>query len=224
MSWGMVAGAAVSLIGGSMANRAEQRGQDAQREASEASIEEQRRQYDLTRQDQMPFLEAGYDSLGRQQAFLDGDRSGFENDAGYLFNREEMERGLNRRAAAGGSYRNNGTDVDMARMLSGFANSHSDSYWNRLAGRAGQGQTTASGLGALGMGMANSIGNIYGNTAAAQASSYQRQGDIWGQTAAGVGGAFNYWAQNRNASGGGWGGGGGGGWKYPSGGSGPYKG
>lgn len=206
MSWGMVAGAAVSLIGGSMASRSERRGQEAQQEASEASIAEQRRQYDQTRTDQLPFLEAGYGALDRQEAVLGGDYSGFMNSPDYLYARDEMQRGVERGAAARGSLYNGGTNVDLARHLGGLASQNLNSYWQKLAGQAGQGQQVGSGLGALGMGMANNIGNINMNNAAAQASSYQRQGDIWGQTAAGIGGAFNNWMQNRNAANGpGWG-------------------
>lgn len=200
MSWGMVAGAAVSLIGGSMASRSERRGQEAQQEASEASIAEQRRQYDQTRTDQLPFLEAGYGALDRQESVLNGDYSGFMNSPDYLYARDEMQRGVERGAAARGALYNGGTNVDLARHMGGLASQNLNSYWQKLAGQAGQGQQVGSGLGQLGMGMANSIGNIYGNNAAAQASSYQRQGDIWGQTAAGVGNAFGNWFANRSAA------------------------
>jgi hypothetical protein len=176
---------------------------DAQREGADQATAEQRRQYDLSRQDQMPFLEAGYDSLERQNAFLDGDMSGFENNAGYRFMSQEMQRGIERGAASRGALYNGGTNVDLARQLGGFANSTATDYWNKLAGRAGQGQATASGLGMLGANMANQIGANYRGAADAQASSYLARGNAYAGMAGAIGGAFNNWYQQNSANNGG---------------------
>jgi hypothetical protein len=176
---------------------------NAQQEGAEAATAEQRRQYDLTRQDQMPFLEAGYDALDRQESILNGDYSGFMNSPDYLYARDEMQRGVERGAAARGALYNAGTSVDLSRHLGGLASQNLNSYWNKLAGRAGQGQVTASGLGSLGMGMANQIGANYRGAADAQASSYLARGNAYAGMAGAIGGAFNNWYQQNSANNGG---------------------
>lgn len=190
-------GVAAGVYSASRQSRAARDSARASSDATQASIDEQRRQYDLTRQDQRPFLEAGYDALGRQQRILDGDYSQFENSPDYLYARDEMQRGIERGASARGGLYNGGTSVDLARHLNGLANQNLNSYWNKLAGRAGQGQVTASGLGALGANMANNIGSLNMTNAANQASSYQQRADAYSGAAFGAAGLFGNWYNSR---------------------------
>lgn len=175
----------------------------AQQQATDAQIAEQRRQYDQSRQDQMPFLQAGYDALARQQRFLDGDYSQALASPDYLARLEWGQKGLDRGAAARGNLFSGGYDADRMKFNADMATEGINTYWNRLAGRAGQGQVTASGLGALGANMAGNIGAALQNNANARASSYLQQGNIAAQTAAGVGGIFANWYQNNSANNGG---------------------
>lgn len=198
-----IATVAVGAYSANRQNSAARNAANAQQQATDATIAEQRRQYDLTRQDYAPFREAGVDALGRQQAFLNGDRSGFENDAGYLFMRDEMQRGVERGAAARGGLFSGGSQADLAARLGGLANTTAGDYWNRLAGRAGQGQVATSGLASLGANMAGNIGNALQNGANARASSYYNQANNNSQLAAGLGGMFNNWYQNNSANNGG---------------------
>lgn len=174
-----------------------------QQQAADAQVAEQRRQYDLSRQDQMPFLQAGTDALRRQQQALDGDWSGFQNSPDYAYALEQMQRGVERGAAARGSLFNVGTNVDLSRALGGLASQNFNNYWNRLAGRAGQGQVTATNLGALGANMATNIGNAYQNAANARSSSYAAQANAQSQMAGAIGGLFNNWYQTNSANNGG---------------------
>lgn len=65
MTWGMVAGAGASLIGGAMASDAAGDAADAQAGATQAGIAEQRRQSSQTRADYAPYREVGYGALER---------------------------------------------------------------------------------------------------------------------------------------------------------------
>lgn len=182
-----VAGATLA-VGAYTANRSSQAGKDAARAAGDASaaqIEENRRQFDQTREDQLPFMEAGYDALTRQQAVLNGDTSGFENSADYLFRRDQGFRGLNAGLAAEGAAGpggfSGGADADRIALGQGLAGQAIDNYWSRLAGRAGQGQTSAGQLGQLGAGYAASNGRAYDSAADARGSAYQNSANAWGQ-------------------------------------------
>ena len=84
-----------------------------------------------------------------------------------------------------------------AANFNNFANNQANQY-NRLASLAGLGQTTAQQMGTLGQSAANSaantglsaaqmIGQNINNAGAANASGYAAQGNIWGNTLAGLG-------------------------------------
>lgn len=204
MSWIAVG---VAVVGGVAQHQSARRGANASQQGTQMSIDEQRRQFDLTRGDQKPFMDAGHNALARMQALNDGNFSQFYESPDYKFAMEQGIQGLDRGAAARGRLYSGGADADRMKFSSGLASQNYNSFYNRLQSMAGQGQTTASGLGSLGMGMANNIGNLHMGNAANRASSYQQQGDAWGQTAAGIGGMVNNWYQNnsaRNGGGTGW--------------------
>lgn len=201
MSWGAVAGAAVGLIGGALQNRGASKGADAQAQAQMAAIEEQRRQYDQSRADMMPWLQAGQGGLRQLNRLAGGDFSGFYESPEYAFTRDQGLQALERGAAARGGLYSGGADADRMRFASGLASQEYGNHWNRLAGLAGVGQTAAGNLGALGQNMATNIGNAYGNIGNARASAYQQQANNNAQMVGAVGGAFNNWWQNRQAGG-----------------------
>lgn len=179
MTWGAVAGAAIAVVGGAINNRAANKGRNSQVDANMASIEEQRRQFDITRGDLMPWLNAGTQALGQQQAVLAGDYSGFMNSPDYLYARDSSLQALERGAAARGGYMGGGADADRIELASGLATQNLGNYWGKLAGMSGAGQQTATNLGQFGANMAGNIGNAYGNIGAARASSYAAQANNW---------------------------------------------
>jgi len=172
---------------------------NASRDATNSSIAEQRRQFDITRNDQQPWLQAGTSALGRLAALNDGDYSGFENSPDYLYARDEGLNGINRHLAAKGGYYSGGGDADRMKFLSGLATQNLGNYRGSLQSLAGLGQSTASGLGSLGMGMASNIGNLNANHANAMRASAYGRADAYGQAAGAIGGAFNSWMQQRQA-------------------------
>lgn len=211
MTWVAVGSAAVTVVAGAYSANQQKKGAQGAANAasagSAAEIEERRRQFDLTRQDNAGYLEAGNDALQRQQSFLDGDMSGFQNSAGYKFAVDQGFQGLNRLAAANGSYRSGGADADRISFGQGLASQSADSYWNKLAGRAGQGQTAVNGLGQLGMGMANQNAYSMQNATNARMSSYGARADANSQMAGLFGNQVNsVWGNYSKQNGGGWGG------------------
>lgn len=200
-----VAGAtlAVGLYSANQAKQSAKGAANAQQRADDASIAEKQRQFDLTRQDQQPWMQAGQNALTQMQALNAGDFSSFKSSPDYQYALSQMQQGIERGAAARGSLYSGGTNIDLANALNGIASQNYGNYYDRLSRMAGQGQSTAGNLGGLGMGMANQIGNNLQDAGRARASAYSAIGDTNSQLAAGVGGLFNNWYQRNSANNGG---------------------
>lgn len=195
-------GLATVAVGAYSANqqkKAGEKGAAAQAAAAGMSTEEQRRQFDLTRQDQMPFLEAGYDALRAQNAALKGDFSGFQDSPDYAYARQQGLQSQERGAAARGGFMGGGADADRIALAEGLASQNFGNWWNRQAGRAGQGQGAATNLGGLGMQMAGNIGQNLQNAAGARASSYANSANAWGNFGQQAVGAFGQYYGGRGA-------------------------
>lgn len=162
-----------------------------------AAIEEDRRQYDQTRADYKPFLDAGYDALDLQGKFLAGDWSGFMNAPDYKFAVDQGLKALDRSAAAGGRLFSGGADADRIALGQGLATQYANNYWNKLAGRANQGQVAVGDLGGLGASMAARIGGQYGAIGNARATSYTQQAQNNAGFLLGLAGAVNRTGQQQ---------------------------
>lgn len=197
MPWGAVIGAAVSLYGNSQSNKAAKNGANAQKDASQAAIDEQRRQFDITQGNLAPYLAAGKDALGRQNSFLNGDFSGFQNSPDYKYALQQGIGSLDSSAAAHGGLFGGGADRDRIRFASGLATQNADNYYNKLTGMSQTGYNTGNSLGQLGANMAGQIGSQYNNIGNARQSAYSQIGNNNAQTGAAIGGAINYYGQNQ---------------------------
>lgn len=162
------------------AANAAQRGYDA-------ATAEQARQYDQSRQDQMPWLQAGQNALAQMQQLNSGNFSSFTESPDYQFARDQGLQGIDRSAAARGALYSGGADADRMQFASGLASQNYGNFYNRLAGLAGVGQTAASGLGALGQSYATNVGNNLIGAGNARASSYQARADANSQLAGSIG-------------------------------------
>lgn len=70
MSWGAVAGAAVSVLGNSMMSDGASQASQAQQTGSAEQIAESRRQFDTVRQLLAPYVQTGTDALSQQRVLL----------------------------------------------------------------------------------------------------------------------------------------------------------
>lgn len=200
-----ITGAAIAVgtaaYSASQQKKAAKQGANAMQKATDQTVAEQQRQYDQNRQDQMPWMDAGKDALTRQNAFLNGDTSGFENSADYKFAVDQGFKGLNRGLARNGALWSGGGDADRIALGQGLATQYGNNYWAKLADRAGQGLNTAQSLGQAGQNKANSISGALGNNALARASAYQQRADANSQMASAIGGAVNKGVNYFNAGG-----------------------
>ena len=181
---GVIAGA---LISSSSAEDAARTAADASNRASDASIGEQRRQYDLNRADMAPYTAAGTGAVNRLAAgFGTGGEftGGFSNedflanrDPGYQFSMDEGMKALNASMAAKG-LGTSGRGIKGALAYgTGLGSQEYQNAFNRyqvnrgntvqgLQSLSGQGMSGVTTLGNQGANMASNIGSTYMNNAA----------------------------------------------------------
>ena len=172
---------------------------NAQTNAANMGIGEQRRQFDTFQQNIAPYLTAGQDGLNRLTSLMN-DPSSIQNSAAYQWRLGQGMQGLDRSAAARGGLFGGGHQADLMAYGQGMASQEYDSQWNRLAGLASMGQNAAVGAGHMGQANANAIGNLYGQIGQAQAGSAINQANAWsnfGNSLAGIAG--NYMGQRQSS-------------------------
>lgn len=168
-----VAGAILggSLLSGLFGSSSSRRAARAQEQATQASIAEQRRQFDLTRQDAAPWMQAGTNALAQLQ---DPARN-FMASPGFEFMRNEGMRGIERSAAARGGAASGNALRALAQFNTGLAQQDFGNWWNRTAGLAGIGQAAQQQTAALGANMAGNVGNALMAGGEARASGIMGQ-------------------------------------------------
>lgn len=197
MPWGY---AAVAIAGAYSANeqsKAGEKGAKAQERAADAASAESGRQYDQTRQDMQPWMQAGQWALGAQQDFLQGDYGAAFDSPFYKARMEEGFKGLDAGAAAQGNLWGGGMDADRMRLGQNLATEGLLTHYNALAGMSNTGQTTANQLGAFGAKYANQYGQNAMMGAQARASSYANTANAWGNYANQLGQMGGNYFQNN---------------------------
>lgn len=195
-----IIGAVGAIGGGLIANKGAKDASKAQQKGATAANAEQARQYDLNRSDQMPWLNAGKDALSQMQQLNSGDYSSFNASPDYQWTLSEGMKGLDRSAASRGRLYSGGYGEDLTRYAQGAASTQYNNYYNKLQSMAGQGQTQASQLGALGANYANAYGNNVQNAADARASGYANSANAWGSALNSVGGIASNYFGNKSGS------------------------
>lgn len=192
----LVMGAA-TVYSASQQRKAASKGAQAQTDASNAAIAEQRRQYDQTRTDLSPYMQFGQQAIPGLSALNSGDYSGFLKSPDYLAARDLGQSQIDHSAAARGGLFGGGHTRDSINFGGQLASQYLSNYRNSLFQQAGMGQNAAAGLGGLGANMANQIGAQYNNIGNSRQSSYQSQADTNSQMAGGLAGLFGQYAGKK---------------------------
>ena len=195
----IIAGSVISGISGSSAASSASR---ASERASAASIAEQRRQFDLQREDTAPYREAGvnalgtleerlagqqggapppvYDYGGEQPQFQGGDRFQFdlEGDQGYQFARDEGIKAANRQGAGAGKYGSGNRLAEISDRVTGIASQYANDAYNRQMG--GSRENYGGGTQEYGIDV-NREGNEYARGMTGYGLEAQREQDIYGR-------------------------------------------
>jgi hypothetical protein len=199
----MLVGAGLGLAGSSMQSRAAGKAADASLAGTEAGIAEQRRQYDLTRQDFAPYRDVGTNALRRLSGEIERPVTAQDvmMDPGYQFGLSEGQKALDRRIAAMGG-RVSGAAIKAAgRFGTDYASTGFNAAYqrrqdtlNRLAAMAGIGQSATGSSAAAGAQSAGNISNLLQSGANTSAAARMAQGNIWGNFANQLGGmAWDKW-------------------------------
>lgn len=203
----VVAAAAIGAVGAGLAAKSSSNAQksaaNAVQQSNDAATAEQRRQYDLSRADNAPWLAAGQNALGQLTALNSGDLSGFNASPDYNFRLNEQNRSLSARNSALGIQDSGAAQKAALKYSGNLASGEFSNYANRLSALAGIGQTAAAANQNLGTNYANAITGINQSTGQALSSSYQNQGAINSglyQNLAGIGSGLvsNLWGVKRN--------------------------
>lgn len=185
MSWGAVAGAAIGVVGGALSSNSAAK---SQKKATKGAIGEQRRQFDLTREDYAPYREAGARALG-QLELENGQLPTAEDvmsDPGYQFGLDQGQMALDRKRSAmggrvSGAALKSASDyaTNYATVGYGAAYQRRQDRLNRLAALAGIGQTATGGSAMAGQNSANAISSLMSSQGDANAASTLAQGNLW---------------------------------------------
>ncbi len=178
-----------SIFGGMSASNAAGKAADAQVRAAQLGIDEQRRQFDLTRSDFAPYLAAGTSALGglgdmvgingadKMQASIDALRS----NPLYASLYRNGEEALLQTAAATGGLRGGNTQAGLADFGSDVLSQVYNMQIGNLGSLAGLGSGAANSVGGFGANAANQISAGLNQQGAARAGQYLTQGGIASQ-------------------------------------------
>lgn len=175
-----------AITGANAAAKATDKAGKLQYAATQEGIAEQRRQFDLTRSDLMPWQEAGQAALGgqldligqngvtAQQASIDAIRG---SPMFSSLNRQGEEAILQNASATGG-LRGGNVQGSLANFRSDLLSQLIDQQLGRLGGISGAGQQTGVQLGELGANSAGAIANLLGQGAAARGAGIMAKGNV----------------------------------------------
>jgi hypothetical protein len=166
------------VTGSEAAGEAGQAAAAVQSQAALAGIEENRRQFDLTRGDLQPRIEGGNQAFKSQQDLLgqsgqaaqDKAYGNIQESAGQRFLRDRAQRALLRNSAAIGGLGGGNVRTALQEQAVGFAQQDIDNQFNRLGQLSGQGQNATNTSGQFGAQTASNVANLQANQGAAQAT------------------------------------------------------
>lgn len=177
-----------AVIGGVMSSKAQKSAaktaSNAQIQASEMGVEEQRRQFDAVQKLLKPYADAGLSGLTGQQDLLGINGTAAQQAAiNNINNSSEMqtylqqgENAILQNASATGGLRGGNTQAALAQFRPQLLNQLINQRYQNLAGMTALGQNAAAGTGNAGMQTASNISNLYQQTGAAQAGAALAQG------------------------------------------------
>lgn len=172
------------VVGGIMQSNAASDAAGAQTAASQAGIEEQRRQFDLVQQLLKPYVEAGTPALQQQQALigLQGAEAqqaaiaGLEGSPLFQAQVRQGEEALLQRASATGGLRGGNIQAALAQFRPQMLQREIETQYGRLGGLTSLGQQSAAGVGTAGLQTGARVAGLYGDIGAAQAGKELAQG------------------------------------------------
>lgn len=171
------------IVGGVLSSRAQKKAANtaanAQIEASEMGVEEQRRQFDAVQKLLKPYADAGLGGLSGQQDLLgiNGTKAqqaainSINDSAEMQTYLKQGENAILQNASATGGLRGGNIQAALAQFRPQLLNQLINQRYQNYAGLTALGQNAAAGTGNAGMQTASNISNLYQQTGAAQAGA-----------------------------------------------------
>lgn len=156
MSWGAVAGAAVTAVGGYISSKNNKKANSSSQGAYDQA-------YLANTRNLQPYMDAGTGALNQLAQLNSGNYSSFNESPDYQWTQQQGLQALDRSAAARGSLYSGGQTADVLKYSQGLASQQYNNYYNKIAGLAGLGQSAASAL--------TGVNNNYANQTAATAQN-----------------------------------------------------
>ena len=177
------------LVGGALSSHAAGKAAGQQAAASQAGIDETRRQFDAMQKLLEPYTQAGVPALQGQQNLLGLGGADAQEQAIQQLQGSPMFQQLTRQgedailqnASATGGLRGGNTQAALAQFRPNMLNSIIDQQYNRLGGLANMGQNSAAMTGQAGMGAAGSISGLLEQQGAARAGGTLGKANAFGQ-------------------------------------------
>ena len=213
MSFAAVVYAGAAVVGGAIASRGAKKAAGIQAGAARDAAQLQADQFNQSREDQMPWHQAGVESLTRLKVGLrpngqfmqDFGESDFNADPGYQFRLSQGRQGMESSQAARGGLYSGAALKEAGRFNQGLASQEYGNAYNRfqtnrsnklnaLQSMAGLGQTSAGQVANLGANSAANQGNALMGAGEARASGYVGQANALNS---GISQLSNMYQQNR---------------------------
>lgn len=178
-----------SITGARSAAKAAERASGQQVAASEAAIEEQRRQFDALQELLKPFVEGGQSAFGAQQQLIGLGTPEEQAAAIAQLEQSPMMRALTQKgenailqtASATGGLRGGNTAAALAQFRPQMLAQLIENQYGRLGGLSSLGANAAVGQGNAGMNMAGNIGNLLEQIGAARSGATMARGNVASQ-------------------------------------------
>ena len=212
----IIASLAVPVIGGLLGSNASRSAASAQADSAAQSDATQRYMYDQTRADNAPFRETGLAANNKLAEMMKGgqfDRKFSAQDlandpvynSGLKFGLDQGTQGINRQAAAGGSFLSGATLKALTKYGNDYGstkanesynrfNNDQTNQYNRYAGLSGAGQQATNQVSAAGQNMANNVSQSQIGAGNARASGYMGSANA---ISGAIGQGYNNYQQNQ---------------------------
>lgn len=188
MSWGIVAAVGGTVVGGLISSDAQRssgnKAADAQVQAAQLGVDEQRRQFDAIQKLLSPFIQGGTGALTEQQNLLGLNGAGaqqtsinaLQNSPQFKALQDQGTNAILQNASATGGLRGGNTQAALAQFSPALLAQTINDRYSQLGGLTSLGQNAAAGVGNAGLQTGGQISQLLQQQGAAQAGAYLSAG------------------------------------------------
>jgi len=158
MSWGAVAGAGISLVGGYLSSK-------KNKKANNQALDAQREAYEKNTANLRPYMDFGTQYLDVLNQLNSGNFGKFYESPDYQFTKQQGIGSIDASASSRGNLFGGANSRDLVNYGSGLASQQYGNFYNRIANAAGMGLNAAGALAGNNQNLANAQGNAAWNNA-----------------------------------------------------------